>query len=1049
MFVPLHAKSHFSLGYGTASVEELVDRAAVLGYHALALTDLETMAGQVRFHVHCRRRGLRPITGVELRPGFDGRRHFGTRRGRLVLLAMDGIGYRNLCEIVSRRRGGVGRRTFAGTAGEDLAALTAGHARGLFVLSDDPLTVEQLLREGAFPRERLALLLIRPAPQALDLARRTAAARLGVRLVADLDSVFPQAEDHPLHLLQVAIHRGRRLAEAVQDGEHEDPQRWLRPPAEASALFSDLPEAVAAAEEIASACGLAVELRSDISPLVDPAAGTTLTKELRRRCDEAVSQRPPMHWSPAHARRLAEELAAVERLGFSGLLLAVADILHHCRAEAIPAVVRGSAAGSLVLHLLGGAPADPVVHGLLFERFLHPGKHDWPDVDIDLPSHCRDEVIDWVFRRFGRERVAMVAAHHGFGPRSALREGLKAQSVRPALIEILARRLPPEDLALEAVDFLDLAETPPQAASETDEVFAAADGPAGLNGMLALSQRLIGRLRHTGTHPGALLIGRSSLATLLPLERAPKGVVITQYDAAAVAALGLAKIDLLGNHCLSELQETLTLAGLPEPSRLETIPSEDARTLALIDRADTLGCFQLESPAMRSLLARLPIRNQADLVAALALIRPGAAAGAAKTAYIRRARGEEPIEIPFPEVGGRLSETHGLLLYEEDIMVLLSRIGGIGLAEADRLRAAIVDSGGDPTALAALETDFLAAAECLRPGGPARRHAQRAWQAAARFAAYSFNKAHAVSYGLLAYCSAYAKAHYPLAFGCALLNHHQGLYPLRTLAADLGRRGLVLLPPHVNSSRQASSLEGQAIRVGLNRVKSLSRRTANLLLAARAQAAFADLHDLLQRVPMNRREVHALILAGCCNGLTPLAADRYPFIHEVALHWLDHGGDPAGLAELPIPRPVGDAAQIQLYQGLVRAKNELRFLAMHLSAHPLALLRPEAERVGCVRISQAAGLSDGAALRLAVMVAAMRRVPTRQGPMLFVSLEDDTGMLEAVVLPPAYRRLGDRVVTPGPFLVEGILRCQQGAAHVEISRLAPFHRREQPFGRGP
>jgi DNA-directed DNA polymerase III PolC len=1040
MFTPLHVKSDYSLGYGTAAVDELVAAAAALGYRTLALTDLENLYGQVRFHHQCSRHGIRPLTGIELRPGFDGRRQFGNRSGRLLLLAADESGYRNLCRIVSHRRGAAGMRG-EGTLGDDPLPLLANHPDGLFALSDNPEVVARLLAAGTFLRQRLGLLLVRPEAPAADRARQEAARRLGVQLVADLDAVFLQPADHPLHLLQRAIRQGRGRGEVTAGDAGWSRERWLRAPAAAAALFADLPQAVAATATIAEACRLDLA-----APFRRPADPPGAAERLRRLCNETLAGMSPVRsWSKAHARRLMEELDIFSRLGFSGWLLIVAEILTHCRREGIPVAVRGSAVSSLTLHLLGGSTVDPLAHGLLFERFLHPGKSAWPDVDIDLPWQRRDAVIAWVYGHFGRERVAMVAAHHTFQQRAALREGLKAWGIGPTLIDRLSRALPPEDLPVAEVDFLGL--TAAEASAPLAELSATA---ADLGKILPLCQRLIGRPRHIAAHPGGIVVGEPPLHDLLPLERAPKGVVITQYDGAALERLGLAKIDLLGNRCLSELEETFALTGRPPPLRLETIPGEDAPTFALIDRAETLGCFQLESPAMRSLLARLPIRRQSDLVAALALIRPGAAAGEAKAAFIRRARGEEPSAIPFPLLADRLAETHGLLLYEEDIMLLLSRTGGLNLGEADELRAAIIASGDDAAVLTDLEASFLQRAAGQ---GTAEASARQTWAAAARFAAYSFNKAHAASYGRLAYLSAYSKAHHPVEFACALLNHHQGLYPLRTLAAEFTRMGVELRGPHVNLSAYPSGLEAglgegpAAVRVGLDKVRGLSRRGSDTLLQERAgRGPFASLRELLERVRLNRREVAAFVLAGAGDGLPPLTAADYPFAHEAVLDWLKQGGALAGLDHLPIPRPAAASERTCLFQALVRVRNELRIVQMHLSAHPLALLRPEAQRYACQPICDAAAAPAGTKLRLAAIIAAMRRVPTRQGPMQFLTIEDETGLLEAAILPPAYRRLGERIATPGPFLVAGRLRRQQGAVHLDVNDITTFHERERPFG---
>lgn len=1116
MFVPLHVKSDFSLGYGTASVDQLVERAAELGYRSLALTDLENLYGQVRFHDRCRRHGVRPITGVELRPGFDARQSPGSKKGRVVLLARDECGYRSLCRIVSCRRGGLD----GGKGGplDDPLPLVARYPEGLIALSDDPAVIERLHAGGSFAAAHLGLLLVRPAGLPVpDVPVSRGAGGQRIRKVADLDAAFAAAGDRPLHLLQLAVAQGRLIKETAGSGEAESGERWLRSAEDAASLFADRPDALAATEELAGMCGFRLGGDDETAHVFDASAAGTDDARLRRRCEEALAGTGHLRGGKAkrYRDRLAHELSVISVLGFSGFMLLVAEILGHCTEEGIPAAVRGSAVSSLVLHLLGGSPVDPVAQGLLFERFLHPGKSAWPDVDVDLSWHRRDEVIDWVYRHFGADKVAMVAAMHTFRHRSALREGLKALGIAGAVIERLSRAIPSDDAVsdeLDAVetaagsvaaefDFLDVAQTPaPRTPALSDHLHSA--DPV-LARALPLVRRLVGRPRHLAAHPGGIVIGAHPLADLVHLERAPKGVVVTQYDLVSVARLGLVKIDLLGNRCLSEIDEALAGAGWEVPLRIASIPREDPATLAAIDSADTLGCFQLESPAMRSLLARLPIRRQSDLTAALALIRPGASAGEVKESFVRRARGEEAATLAFPALADRLGETFGLPIYEEDIMVLLSRTGGISLAQADELRRGIVKCGGDAAALRGLQAAFLRLAKQAAPRASLAR-ANRAWGVAARFAAYAFNKAHAASYAFLSYYAAYVKVHLPVQFASALLNHHQGLYPLRVEAAALLRMGVELLPPQVNLSGYRTRVEAAgagrgAVRTGLDKVRGLSESAALRLVDERGtRGAFRSLSDLLARVRLKSNEVKALVLSGACDGLAPLTPSGYPFIHQAALDMSARGCSAEELDSLSAQSRAGteaEKARLRLYQGLARAKHELYYLEMHLSAHPMELLREEAGRHGCLAIRDAVaaarqqgagphpppegggtpgdvavggravedvrlscaeraaqapppsrgGAGWGSGVRIAAVVAAMRRIPTRQGTMQFVTLEDETGLLEAVVFPAVYRRIGDRVLTPGPFLVEGIMRAEQGAVHLEVVKLEPFHERSTPF----
>lgn len=1038
MFIPLHVKSDYSLGFGTASIEELVDRAANLGYPVLALTDLENLYGQVRFHEQCARKGIRPLHGLELRPGFKERRVSGDLAGRIILLAMDRGGYTSLCRIVSYRRGGIPSERDSVSPAENLLQVVARHADGLFVLSDDPAAIERLLEEVAISPEQAGLLLVRPAdPGGMPVGQETAM-RLGIPLVADLDALLISAEDHPLHLLQVAIRSSQRLHRIKPGITAESSERWLRSPAQTALLFADCAEAVAATARIAEAC------RFDMNSVqVGPVsfASTGIAGDDSRLASLCRTERESfLTWTPEHQDRLDLELRLFSEMRFSGYILVAAEILNHCRQEGILAVVRGSAVSSLVLHLMGGSPVDPLTGGLLFERFLHPGKTSWPDVDIDLPWHLRNQVIDWIFNRFGREQVAMVAAMHTFGRRSALAEGLKAWGSDPDTIARLIKELPPDDLAEDAE--ISLPVEPRQSGQPT--LFQ--EDTSKWEEILPLVRRLEGKPRHVAVHPGGVVIANEPLSDLVPLELAPKGVVITQYDLLSVARIGLIKIDLLGNRCLSELEETYLFAGQPSP-RLEKTPADDRPTLELINRADTIGCFQLESPAMRALLAQLPVTRLSDVVAALALIRPGTAAGRIKQAFISRARNQQG-HHEFPEIADRLEETYGLFLYEEDIMLLLSRTGGVSLAEADELRRAIVKSGEHPGALARLAAGFEQQAH--QHGATDTERIRNAWAVASRLAAYSFNKAHALSYGWLAYCSAYTKAHFPLEFACSLLNHHQGIYPLRTLAGDFTRRGLELKGPHVNLSAYHSRCEDRnpdgtgRLRLGLDKLKGFSQSAARRLIATReTNGDFTDLGNLLERVRLTRGELTALVLTGACDGLAPLGANDYPFAHHAVLDRLESGG-PLLEPDLPIPRPAVIDDKVQLYQTLVRVNNELSYLGTYLTCHPLALLRNEAKRYGCRTIATVARAKEGARLRLAVLVAALRRVATPQGPMQFVTLEDETGLLEARIMSRDYHRLGRQVTTPGPFLVDGRLKCSEGV-HLEVKQIALFHRRRMPY----
>lgn len=1035
MITPLHAKSHYSFGYGVASPEALVARAAALGYAALALTDIESLAGQPRFHDLCRGQGIRPISSVELRPGFC-RRQVGARDGRLVLLARNRAGYRSLCRIVSRRRGGAGTGAEQ-RAGADPVHALAGLAEGVVALTDDPSALERLVAVEGLPRQHIGLLLVRPgvAPRQEAAALR-AARRCGVVVVADPEVVLLDPADHPLHVLQLAVRQRRRVAEVQGSPDIESAERWLRPAEEAARLYADMPEALEGAEAMAGQCRLRLAAGPVVLPGADAFAGAEPTARLASLCRAALERaRSQGRCRDAdYERRLGDELAVIDGLGYAAYFLVAAEIAAAARARGIPVAPRGSAVGSLVVHLTGIPNIDPVTRGLCFERFLHARRSDPPDIDLDVCSQRRDELMAWVRRRFGPDRVAAVGAHHGFQLRGALREGLTALGMSRGRIDRIGARLPSGDNAETA------------AVEELGAGLTAADRRS-----LRLALRLIGKPRQLALHPAGLVVGDAPIADHAPVERAPRGLIVMQYELRSVAHSGLVKLDLLGSRLLSQLSEAARLAGGRGDADPLDLPLNDAATLARLDRADTIGCFQVETPAVRALLSRLEIRGIEDCVAALALVRPGAAGGAAKQEYVRRVQGEARAQPVHPVLAARLRETLGLLLYDEDLMHVLADVGGFSLAAADELRAAIIAAGDDPAALQRLQRHFLAVA---REAGAEPALARAVWHTARRFAAYSFAKAHAWSYAVMAYAAVYMKRHHPAAWGCALLNGYGGAYPLRTIAADLQRQGVRLLPPAVNEPALATVPIGgrgggaSTIRIGLGQIKGLTRKSAQAIMASRRQRGrFRSMDDLLARVRLAERESRALILVGACDDLPPLSPGVYPFVQEALVQGLNGELDPANFerAVQSARAASPDDAPRRRYRMLVRIRNELDYLDMHLSAHPMGVLRAEARRLGCLTTEALRRTPIRAGpVRFAGIVAASRRHPLGQGrAMQFLTLEDEAGLIEAVTPPPACPRLAQRVTTPGPYLVDGTVAEDRGHRYLVVADLWPFHERGQ------
>ncbi len=1022
MLIPLHVKSHYSFGHGTASIERLVERAAMLGLSAMALTDVENLYGQVVFHRLAREKGIRPITGVEL--------------GDLVLLARDRTGYENISKVITRRK--------LGGSEVPLLDLLRERSEGLFILTSTPSTLEKLLAVPDFDRRSARLLLIRPplCPARGVTAEEEvfeASRRLDVPVAADPCIVFLDPEDRTFHLLQLAMGRNLLISRVEEEGFVAKEGRHFPGPRECEQLFRDAPSAVEETHRIAQACDLDLKMSKPIFPRIPLPNGEPAYSHLAKLAFHGLEHR---RWrlTPRHLERLAQELHVIDKLGFCEYFIVVGGIVRFARERDIEVVGRGSGAGSIVAYALGITNVDPIEHGLYFERFLHEGRSDLPDIDIDICWIRRDEVIEHVYRTYGDDRVAMISSHVTFQPHLAFREAVKAFGVPIDLVNRYSRRIPyihPELHSKAPLRSLIVSSPLSKEIPLDEEPFRTA---------LPLAERLMNQPHHLSVHPGGIVIGDRDIDAYVPLERAAKGIVVTQYDMHSIEAIGLVKIDLLGNRCLTELQETLAWAngakgGVKPALRIADIPDGDPRTIETLQTARTIGCFQLESPAMRSLLAKLQVKNIRGCIAAVAIIRPGAAAGGAKEAYIRRARGEEDPSYLHPLLRKALEESHGVVIYEEDVMCIASTIAGITLAEGDALRSAIKKCL-HPDDCRDLENAFL---RRTVQNGIEPDVARAVWQDLRKFASYCFSKAHASGYGILAYQSAYLKTHYPVEFGCALLNNHAGMYSTRTIAEEVKRMGAMLLQPSANCSDVRFAVERgerMVIRIGLSRVKGLSQGSIESILAARrAGGPFQSLGDFLRRTLIPHREVEALILAGAFDDLPPPRGAAGPLNHpqllwelESTAHasqgraaefggWIDLG--PSGLKHPPL----------QAYDPMTRIQNELAVLDLAVTDHPLRLLRNEARGQGCITTSEAAQAA-GRRVRVAGLLAASRSIRTRTGDgMRFLTLEDEFGLLEATLFPAAHRSSSACLHTLGPYIVEGTVEEDHGAVNLNAARV--------------
>ena len=1082
-FAPLHSRSRGSLLRGTAAPAALARRAAELGYEALALTDRDGLYAAIPFVQAAREHGLRPIVGVELPAGAVGKAAAGGGRAAapdgpvLVALARDRAGYASLCRLVSARhlRGD-----------EPLAEACARAGEGLHLVALEAPAAEALLGRQAAARragdaaavaalERVWLGVAHPGPggawaaQALRDAERLGVEAVALGEVAHLEPADPEFEEllravrendlcrAPSAGFQgggvpgVARGGGRASQRVPPTSASPRPRppdghgpRHLLSPAEAERLWRSFPGLLAANRRLATDCRLGLTLGEPRFPVPTLPPGETAYGRLYRLCQAGLARRygtPPR----AAARRLAAELELIDRLGFTPYFLLVADIVGFARARGIPTVGRGSGASSIVSYVLGITNVDPVRYRLAFERFLHPARRDCPDLDVDLCWVRRDEVIAHVYAAYGAERVAMISTHCTLGPRGALREAARAHGLGPAEVDRLSRLVPRD------------AEGPLAAALRTNPRARAVDWEREpLATVLARADRLAGLPDHLGVHPGGLVIADTALTDYLPLERAAKGIVVSQYEMHAVEAVGLVKMDLLGNRALTEIGDCVALVERTTGAApaVEPPPDGDGAAAGLIARGDTLGVFQLESTGMRHLLRMMRAASLEETIAAVALIRPGPGGSGMKETYVRRARGLEPPRYLHPRLEPLLSGSHGVLLYEEDVMATAALLADWTLAEGDLFRRALL---GARRAEEREPVGRVFLARCTERGLDAAT-ARAAWAELERFGAYAFCKAHAAGYGVLAYQAAYLKSRWPAAFAVALLASHAGMYPTWVHVADAQRRGVRFRLPCVNASAAAAALEpgGDAVagpvRLGLARVRDLSERTLAALLAARAAGGpFVSLADLLGRARPALAEALALIAAGACDGL---GATRAALRCEaMATHGRYRGAEDEGVFRVRrSPLAVPDLPEFDWHR---LRRLEWRALELGILCHPCEvaaadLLPPGEGPWGTAERRQArralgftpAGDLEravGRRVRVVGVMAAARRVTTARGDrMLFLTLDDGTGLAECTLFPGAYRQAAAGLAGGGPFVAEGRVESLHDAVTVSAERVVPW-----------
>jgi len=1044
-FVHLNCHSNFSLLFGGSPVEELVARCAEAGMDALALTDRDGLYGAVKFYEAASEAGIKAIIGCELTAEPDPAENCDDAR-RLILIARDDGGYSNLCRAVTERR--------LGEAPLSLEQL-ARYTDGLFALCPEPGLLEPLL---SIFGDSLYAELSNTGTRESHLqaeAQIDAAHRLGVPCAATNRVAFARPDDYQLHRTLNAI----RLicpVTRIPPGEVADRECWLKPAREMEELFlaypySKAPDAIQNTRDIAGACEFRFELGGQLFPEADLPPGETPFSHLTKLCFEGAARR----YRPLTAgalERLHFELDTIEGLGFTPYFLVVHDIVNFCRERGIPAAGRGSAAGSMVAYVLGITYIDPLKHDLYFERFLSPAREDPPDIDLDISWCRRDEVLDYIYRRFGEDRVAMICTYATMKARMAARDVAKAHGLSPDEVDAFARNIPHCH------------------ASQIEEAASAIPSCRDLpfdrepmRSILEVCNRLDGFPRHLSIHAGGVVIADRPLTDLVPLERATKGLVITQYDMGPIEKLGLIKIDILGQKGLSVIEDTAADAARNHGARLDpdNFTRDDPDTFRLLCEGRTLGVFQIESPGMRSLLQAMKPKSIEDLTLSIALIRPGASGSGMKELFLLRRAGREPVVYLHPDLEPILSESLGTFVYQEQVMRAAVALAGFTPAGADDLRRAMTHRRS-PEQMEAIRARFL---EGAGERGLPPTVALALFESLAKFSGYSFPKAHAATYGEFSYQAAYLKAHFPAEFMAAVLANEAGFYHHSVYVEEAKRLGVRVALPDVNRSESDYRVRDGVMYFGLLRVKGISRRAVDSILEARRSFPFTSLSDFLCRVGVTEEETASLIKCGAFDSLEntrPELLWKLSMMYPEARAARKRGspppafsplaGEDRGWGDYQLPL-VAEAVRVSPphalprlpdYSRAQRLEMELEYLDASVSCHPLEILVPgEIERAPVRSTDLASHLGETVSMA-GWLIAQRRAVTKKQQYMQFLTFEDLHGTFEVTVFPREYQRLEALVGTSRVFRVTGRVGDRTGSVTITVSDLEPL----APFSSG-
>ena len=979
---------------GLLSLPDLMNLSRSNGMDTLALTDVNGMWGFIRFVQHCKDAGIRPIAGTNLI----------TEKDEVIILAENQYGYENMCRAVS---------AVHDNPNQSVVDILEKRLAGLFILAHDELTLKKLIK--IIPDTHLFIEL-RPGDQE-SLAKRMAK-ELKLEMVITGDVYFRSPSDHDAHITLRAIENNTTL-EQLNISECKTDQHWFRSEAEMVTLFPNSLDALNNSRYLADRCKTDWTFINTIFPGLSLKETHVSNKRLKDKVyagarirygevDETIRQ------------RIEYELDLITQKGFAPYFLIVQDIVTQTRAT----IGRGSAAASIVSYCLFITQVDPLRYTLQFERFIHPEREDMPDIDVDFPWDERDGILDYVFKKYGNERTAMVSSQVFLKPRSAIREVGKVHGLSNEEIKSITKRIGWYTSRRDLEHWV-----------RTDPRFANVDLDDTLIRVLRESEKIVGTFRHPSVHPGGVVIVPDEIRKYVPVLIAPKGVQIVEWEKDQVEDSGLLKIDLLGNRSLAVVRDTIRQANLnygEVASRSKYVdyhqiqPIGDKKTEQLMKAGKTMGVFYIESPATRQLLAKAGVVDFEHVVIYSSIIRP--AANRFTNMMLARIHGEE-WELLHPDLDF-LAETYGIMVYEEQVSMAAMTLAGLGYAEAEALRKTMSRDSMQHLILS-WKNKFT---EGSLRRGYSPNMIKDVWDMISSFVGYSFCKPHSASYAMLSFTCAYLKSHFSAEFLAAVISNQGGFYSPYAYMSEARRFGIQILPPDVNRSHKEWRGRKNKIRMGFMSIKRLQQKAVDGIMDERKAGEFDSLADFLQRVELDLADAMSLTNAGCFKSLAPELTHR-ELAYRVAGFYLQNGvREP--LTTSPVNNKLSDEDQYRL---------ELDAFGYPLSIHPLEKYRPVLSRR--IKFAREIPLFVGQSIYLiGVYITRKETVTGNSEPMEFLTLEDETDIYECVLFPEVFREFGDMLHWETLFIIRGMVEESFGVYSVTIEKMGSLQQWVKKLG---